>query len=283
MRLPLVPALSTKDGVSNKNARLTNTLKETTATSEFAVVRPGLALNAEATGVGKGLVVFNNELVSVYGTTLGVGAGGIGATTLNPDETSAGVYLSNGDLTLTPRLGYLDNTKSITYHATGKWYAEISFVNLAIGYVGIATSATSFDFGNYCGIDPTSYGWGADSGLIYNDDTSAGFGDIWAGATAIVSVLFDADTGELFFWINGVDGNVVVPGDPAFIVPADSYALMISISGETGTETGTANLGNAAFSYTPPVGYSAWGGGTTGITSLATVSGDHFDFAQSPL
>lgn len=80
MRLPLVASLSTKDGVSNKNARLTNTLKETTASAEFAVVRPGLSLNATATGVGQGLVVFNDELISVYGTTLGIGAAGSNAT-----------------------------------------------------------------------------------------------------------------------------------------------------------------------------------------------------------
>lgn len=73
MRLPVTPQISTKDGVSNKNARMTNVLKETRATGELACVRPGLSLDAQASGVGGGLVVFNNELVSVYGTTLGIG------------------------------------------------------------------------------------------------------------------------------------------------------------------------------------------------------------------
>lgn len=72
MRLPVVPQISTKDGLSNKNARLTNCLKEVSKTSEKAVVRPGMSLDAQASGVGHGLVVFNNELVSVYGTTLGL-------------------------------------------------------------------------------------------------------------------------------------------------------------------------------------------------------------------
>ncbi len=73
MRLPVVPQISTKDGTSNRNARLTNCLKEVKKAGEKAVIRPGLVLDAQASGVGNGLVVFNNELVSVYGATLGAG------------------------------------------------------------------------------------------------------------------------------------------------------------------------------------------------------------------
>ena len=83
MRLPVVPQISTKDGVSNKNARLTNCLKESKKGGDKAVVRPGLVLDAQASGVGHGLVVFNNELVSVYGATLGFGVTpGSGATSI---------------------------------------------------------------------------------------------------------------------------------------------------------------------------------------------------------
>lgn len=73
MRLPVTPQISTKDGVNNKNARLTNCLKESKKTGDKAVVRPGLVLDAQASGVGNGLVTFNGELVSVYGATLGFG------------------------------------------------------------------------------------------------------------------------------------------------------------------------------------------------------------------
>ena len=72
MRLPVTPQISTKDGVSAKNARLTNCLKESKKGGDKAVVRPGLVLDAQASGVWHGLVVFNHELVSVYGATLGL-------------------------------------------------------------------------------------------------------------------------------------------------------------------------------------------------------------------
>lgn len=73
MRLPIASPLVSRDGAANKDARLTNMLKESDGSKELAVVRPGLELIAAGTGVGGGLVAFNGELVSVYGTTLGAG------------------------------------------------------------------------------------------------------------------------------------------------------------------------------------------------------------------
>lgn len=71
MRIPLVTQLSSKDGSSDKNARMTNTLvaKNPTGTS-FAEVRPGLEFYATAAGNGHGIVSFNDELLSVYGSNL---------------------------------------------------------------------------------------------------------------------------------------------------------------------------------------------------------------------
>lgn len=71
MRLPIASPLVSRDGSANKDARLTNMLKEVDSGRELAVVRPGLEYAATGTGAGGGLVAFNNELISVYGTTLG--------------------------------------------------------------------------------------------------------------------------------------------------------------------------------------------------------------------
>lgn len=72
MRIPLAGELDSRDGTSNRDERLTNVLSETDEGVTLAVVRPGLVTQAEGTGVGGGLVAYNNELVSVYGATLGV-------------------------------------------------------------------------------------------------------------------------------------------------------------------------------------------------------------------
>jgi len=70
MRLPVVPLLSTKDGVSNKNARLTNCLKESKQGSDKAVIRPGLELSDTYSGLGDGLIVFDGRLLVIYGDTV---------------------------------------------------------------------------------------------------------------------------------------------------------------------------------------------------------------------
>lgn len=70
MRLPIVPQLSTKDGTSNKNARLTNCLKESKKTGDKAVVRPGLLLSDTYTGLGSGLIPFDGRLLVIYDDTV---------------------------------------------------------------------------------------------------------------------------------------------------------------------------------------------------------------------
>ena len=70
MRLPVVPQISTKDGVSNKNARLTNCLKEVKKSGEKAVVRPGLVLSDTYAGLGNGLIEFDGRLLVVYDDTV---------------------------------------------------------------------------------------------------------------------------------------------------------------------------------------------------------------------
>lgn len=73
MRLPVIGNISTKDGATNKNARLTNMLAEQKKNgTTLATVRPGLNKAAETTGNGNGAVCFGGTLVNVFGATLGV-------------------------------------------------------------------------------------------------------------------------------------------------------------------------------------------------------------------
>lgn len=70
MRLPVTPQISTKDGVSNKNARMTNVLKETRATGELACVRPGLEVSDTFSGIGNGLIPFDGRLLVIFDSTV---------------------------------------------------------------------------------------------------------------------------------------------------------------------------------------------------------------------
>lgn len=74
MRMPLVIPLSSKDGISNKNARMTNTLVVKNPTGAmFAELRPALERLADTTGNGNGVTEFNGVIISVFGDALTAG------------------------------------------------------------------------------------------------------------------------------------------------------------------------------------------------------------------
>lgn len=89
MRLPIADDLDSRNGVANKDARLTNMLKEADEGRELAVIRPGLVSQVVSSGAGGGLVQFNGDLLTVFGTTLGrYSSGAIGSL----GTVGAGVY-----------------------------------------------------------------------------------------------------------------------------------------------------------------------------------------------
>jgi hypothetical protein len=93
MRLPVTPDIVTRNGVSNKNARLTNALKEKT----FAVVRPGLELTNTYTGIGNGLIPFDGRLLVVHDDTVeDIDVVG-GAFPLDSADWDAGTTYNIGD------------------------------------------------------------------------------------------------------------------------------------------------------------------------------------------
>ncbi len=66
MRLPLIPNVESRDGSSNKDGRMTNSLKESENGVDFAAVRPALSLVADTTGDGNGMFYFDT-LITVFG------------------------------------------------------------------------------------------------------------------------------------------------------------------------------------------------------------------------
>lgn len=102
MRLPLATDLTSRDGVSNKDSRLTNALKETRGQTELAVIRPGLALAGEADGEGRGLAAFGDDLLAIYDGKLYVGNDrGVGIFQINLPTVMSEVwsFVSGNDVT----------------------------------------------------------------------------------------------------------------------------------------------------------------------------------------
>lgn len=70
MRLPVTAQLSSRDGTSNKNARLTNMLKESKNGGDKAVIRPGLVESQSYSGLGSGLIAFDGRILTIVDNTV---------------------------------------------------------------------------------------------------------------------------------------------------------------------------------------------------------------------
>lgn len=82
MRLALIGDIDSRDGVSNKDSRLTNILAERDEGKTVAAIRPNLETVSSNSGNGNGLTRYEGVLVSVFGTTLGTGASPSSVTTV---------------------------------------------------------------------------------------------------------------------------------------------------------------------------------------------------------
>lgn len=70
MKMPLVAAIDTRDGETNKDSRMTNVLLELDGDTPLSTLRPGLDLQLTSSGNAGGLTAFDGQLISVFGTTL---------------------------------------------------------------------------------------------------------------------------------------------------------------------------------------------------------------------
>lgn len=121
MRLPITPQISTKDGTSNKNARLTNMLK-VAGPKDIAEIRPGLVSSSTYAGLGSGLIEFDGRLLAIYDDTVFVDDGGLSEEwPLDSDPWASGTTYGYGDsvwylgtLWFSTASGNTNNTPSAT-------------------------------------------------------------------------------------------------------------------------------------------------------------------------
>ncbi len=189
--------------------------------------------------------------------------------TWDPNNRSSGYpagHLGDGNLWMDNTGNGTRTTLSTQVMETGKWYAEAT--------VSAIASQASFGIHRF-GVAPgaSTPGWNADSwafyvaaspstrGVRHNSVSQFTLPDLQASDT--LQVAYDADTGELWFGVNGLwynDGGGT-NGDPA-----NGLNATYTITGEkrmyfagdtwTGTEM-TANFGQTGFAYTPPAGFNA--------------------------
>ena len=224
MRLPITPQLSTKDGAANKNARLTNALRE----KNKAVVRPGLLPVLDYAGDGQGLVPFNGRLIALFGDTVydavDFGDGGSGDTGADL-TTVAGTAVHFGyqpwDSGLTYPLGWQVTYSGTTYTSTVNGNLGVTPGSSASWSPYVAPGSymlTAVASGSLCGYKD-----------LHNGSDAVGAIDPGSFHGALISVLYSTDWPDFTFEIIGLFAqteltSITVDGVTLLSVNADSYA-----------------------------------------------------------
>ena len=195
--------------------------------------------------------------------------------TMNPLAIGADATLSEGNC----QIAYGSGTRSVSTanmgFASGKWYWEwkISAASTdgCSAMPGIGGVPFGPDLGTYLGSDSDGYAYNGEDGKKYSGGANSAYGNTFT-TNDIISVAFDADNGNLYFYKNGTIQNSGTAAYTSLTSPSSGfyYPAMGDASGAK-TFTAQANFGNPPYSissgnndrkygnfeYAPPSGYYA--------------------------
>ncbi len=154
------------------------------------------------------------------------------------------------------RSGYGD----IALPTSGKYYFEFKTdTSTASLMLGIGKSGISVD--DLLARTADGYAYSASNGYKWNNNTSSAYGDAYNDSSAhVVGIAFDADTGSLWFSLDGVWQN---SGDPeagtgyAFTGLSGTFYPMYSVYHSGAVLTEQFNFSD--LTYTPPDGFIPFG------------------------
>ena len=180
-------------------------------------------------------------------------------TTWNPADKSAGITLSNGNLTTSGNGG----VRTTTSRNNGKLYLEFLCVSVAGNntLLGISSGSSDGPSPPYTPTSPYNY-WELNIGYGYTGKMVAGsfFGPFAYNspytAGDVVGLAWDALTGRIWWSKNNTwVGNPSAGTGAAFTdATGNLFAWSYTVSGSVPTLIVTSG----SFSYTPPTGFSAW-------------------------
>ena len=130
--------------------------------------------------------------------------------------------------------------------SSGKWYAEMTVV--AVGTLSDFGVHTGSTFSSYVGSTATGYSYSSD-GKKYNNGSGSSYGSTYTTGD-VIGCAFNADSGELTFYKNGVSQGVAFTG-------LTSVPYFFGIYGRSSATANNVyvNFGQRPFSYTVPTGF----------------------------
>ena len=247
-------------------------------TSSGSIVTSGLVLNLDAGNItsypGTGTTWTDistrtnpgidslTDTPTSYGTDTGAGGQVRGNyATLNPLANNGGT-LANGNLDHT---GTTALTTSTVFPSSGKWYCEFTCTAYggggAFGFTAVGVIQSSQTINTI----PTSIATVPAGLWIYRNDafkinngTGISFGNTY-GATDVIGVAFDVDSGKVWFAKNGTwqaSGDPANGTNAAYTNLTGSISLAISDQGLYSSSY-SFNAGQRPFAYPAPTGFKA--------------------------
>jgi len=228
----------TRELTNVTNTKLLCCQSNTSATE--GAVKPG-TITAAGNAVATNFNPFTTDINAVRGQETGY-------ATLNPLETVSGITLSEGNLLATGS-GATNkiSTSTIPIPTSGKWWWEVKLESSNNGQIGIiGTTSGLGNWGNtYLGQVSTGYALDTSNGSKYNNGSNSSYISA-LGVGDIVNCSYDADSGSLRFYVNGLDkGN-------AFTGLTEQYRFGVSVYSTTAY---SINFGQNPFKYAPPDGF----------------------------
>jgi hypothetical protein len=193
-------------------------------------------------------------------------------TTFNPADKNVGITLSGSNLIATNNNNALSGVRAVDFHATGKYYWEITFTTPTYVHTGAGfTSATN-------PLNVTLLSSTIGTPILGVEQSGAVLGGVASGpalgaVTAGTAVCFAVDCGVALLWVRrGAAGSWNASGtaDPATGIGGFSFSTLAlgrgvplypwCLVGNTNDRL-TANFGDSAFTGVVPAGF------TPGFTS----------------
>ena len=186
--------------------------------------------------------------------------------TWNPLDKGSQLTLANGNLQIVSVTN--DMVRSTIAMTSGKWYAEYTH-GTSLGMIGIANADA--DNTLYLGQSAGGVGYYYTGTTYFSNNGGVAYGASYTTGD-VIGVAFDADTGSLTFYKNGVSQGAVsytgMSSGPYF------FACGVDLMANS-----HMNFGQHAFAYSAPSGYKALC--TTNLPTPTIADGsDYFDVVE---
>lgn len=188
--------------------------------------------------------------------------------TWNPDDKSASVTLSSGDLVAVVPPSHGVRSKFAVYE--GKHYWEMTGADLSGSVIGVAGASCPLSGGtDWWYGSPSLWGVYGYSGYRIGPSAVTTYASFFP-ANAVIGLALDMDLRTMYLSVNGTAGPVTSLG-----LSGPMYAYMTA--GRYSATTATAKFGASALTYSAPAGFRT-GLGFSGLLS-GVVSDSAGDFA----